>query len=639
MITIVKKDNPSTLYSGKRLVLLLVFCLFSPLFSTAAIRISTASGGEWNSTSTWVDGVIPLSGDDVVIATLGSASVTINGLFTCSNLTIKSNGRLVIIGTGTLNISGNVNMLKPKAGSISEFIVADGTLNVGGIFNMGAKKGNRLTKLKITSGTVNLTNLTTAGVSSEIIFDGDGVLNLSGRLTGKDHKLEAGLGTINFTGSLPQSVWAKTYHNLGISGSGNKTLTGNTRVTGLANIEGELNLNVHDLILKGAGTPLIVTGTLNPDYGNVVYAGESDQVVASIPYFGLTFRRSGAKKFSPGTKAIVGQNLNIDSPTLLEEDASISIGGNMTGAGLLEMEKGLLTIEGSNLRTGAFIPGSGTVKYGGEGEQTIRPVEYYNLVIAESGEKILPEGEQIFINNDVEVSGSLVIPGATELDINGNLTGTGDVILEEGVITISGDWMNEGELKSGTGTVRYNGNNNQIIAGKEYYNLETVEGGIKTLGDDVVIKNVLTVGENTELNLDRHVLTLAGSGKPMLNNGSLTPASSTVRYTNPDETEIAAVNYHNLDAEGGPRKLPEAGVVGVSGTFRPGTGDYKVINSTVSFNGVNQTIPPFTFYNVILTGGGTKFVDTVINVKKLSLKNGTKLDVNSNFGAKIVVIQ
>jgi hypothetical protein len=199
--------------------------------------------------------------------------------------------------------------------------------------------------------------------------------------------------------------------------------------------------------------------------------------------------------------------------------------------------------------------------------------------------------------------------------------------------------MNEANLESGTSTVIYDGTNDQIVAGNDYYNLETSEGGIKSLKDDAVIRNVLTVGAGTELHLGNNELILSGSGIPLVNNGTFSPASSTVNYTNAGKTEIAAENYHNLDAAGGPRKLSESGVIGVSGTFRPGAGDYTVINSTVSFNGVNQSIPQFTFYNVILTGGGNKLIDSLINVKKLTVKNGSNLIVNPNNGAKIVVIE
>jgi len=624
--------------SVNKLILGLLCFLYLPVLSIAATRTSTASGGNWNSTSTWLGGLIPLAGDDVVIATKGSAAVMVDGLITCLNLTINSEGRLIISGTNTLNVNGNVTMPRPGSGYLNELNVNAGTLNVMGLFSMAASKGTRNSYLIITSGTLNLSGFAARGSASSIIFKGDGILNLSGDLTASQPTLESGQGTVNFTGKSQQTLWAETYHNLGIIGLGTKTLAGDIKVNGIANIQGVLNLDKHNLNLTAEGNPLQVAGNLVPATGTVVYEGEYEQSIAAIPYYSLSFTGAGKKKILAGTTVSVEEDWNVDSPTLLEADANISVSRDMTGAGTLEMESGLLTIGGRNLRTGLFIPGSGTVHYSREDTQTVRAVEYYNLVLSESGEKTIAEGEELIINNDLDVSSPLMVPGNASLDIRGNLLGSGDITLEEGIISLGGDWLNDGNVTSGNSTIIYDGAGNQNIAGNEYYNLETSEGGIKSLDADIEVKNLLSIGADTELNLGSHELTLAGFGIPLINNGEFSAASSTVNYTNTKETEIVAVNYHNLDASGGPRKLSETGVIGISGTFRPGAGDYKIINSTVSFNGVNQTIPPFTFYNVVLTGGGTKLVDTVINVKKLTLKNGSKLNVNPNNGAKIVVI-
>jgi hypothetical protein len=639
MMYIPKKINALSILFKSKPILFLVFtfCLIDA--GIAATRISTSSGGNWNSKSTWIEGIVPLAGDDVIIATTGTGFVRIEGLIACANLTIKSNARLKIMGTNTLNISGNVTMLKPGSGHNSELDVNQGTLNVMGLFNMLASKGTGNADLSISSGTANLTDLNTRGIASRIIFKGNGVLNLSGNLSGSNPSLEPGVGSINLTGSTSVKIWALSYHNLGIAGKGTKTLAENTTVNGTANIEGELNLSKYELILRGPGSPLLISGTLSTVHGLVVYAGDEEQTIAPISYSHLVLKGSGTKILSKGTSVSVSQDLIVDSPTLLESDSKIEIARDMKGAGTLEMESGLLTIGGSNLRTGEFIPGSGTVQYSRDGDQTIRPVDYYNLILAESGEKTIADADQIIINNDLDVNTPLTIPGQLSVNVKGNLTGKGAITLEDATFSLEGTWLNEGVFVPGTSTVIYDGVGDQIIAGNEYYNLETAEGGIKSLAEDIIVKNILTIGEDTELFLDDYELKLEGSGKPLVNNGKFSPASSTVKYTNASETEISAVNYHNLDADGGPRKLSESGIIGISGTFRPGNGKYTTINSTVSFNGVNQTIPQFTFYNVMLTGGGIKRIDSVINVKKLTLKNGSKLDVNSNNGAKIVVVE
>ncbi len=63
---------------------------------------STAGGGNWNATGTWVGGVIPGTGDNVTIA----GNVTITAAATCTNLTINSGATLRFNNAG-LTVSGN----------------------------------------------------------------------------------------------------------------------------------------------------------------------------------------------------------------------------------------------------------------------------------------------------------------------------------------------------------------------------------------------------------------------------------------------------------------------------------------------------------------------------------------------------
>lgn len=95
-------------------------------------------------------------------------------------------------------------------------------------------------------------------------------------------------------------------------------MAGNTTVTGIANIDGEMNLSNHKMILTGADNPLVVVGSLVNAEGTVVYLGKNEQTIASIPYFQLSFIGTGTKKFLEGTLGFVGQDWIVDSPTLLQ---------------------------------------------------------------------------------------------------------------------------------------------------------------------------------------------------------------------------------------------------------------------------------------------------------------------------------
>ncbi len=615
---------------------IVIFC-FLQTIGFAATRTSTATGGNWNSTSTWSTGVIPLAGDQVVIATTGTNAVTVDGMRTCIKLTINSRGRLIISGTNTLTVNGAISMPRPGNGYTSELNVNGGTLNATGLFTIGGTSGTRYATLNITTGTANLAGLTTSGVASRIIFAGTGILNMSGVLTGVSHTLTVSQGTVNFTSPAAQNIWTKTYYNLGVSGAGAKNLSASTTVNNRVQVDGTLNLSSYTLTLPGAGTPLIVNGTLNPGSGTVAFTGTTGQTVAGTTYYNLVFSNAGTKTIPTASSASVSNDFNVGSSALFAGTSTVTVGRDITGAGTITMGSGTLTIGRNNTRTGVFVPGSGTVHYAGTAAQTVRAVEYFNLKLSLAGNKSVAADQAIVINNDLDVNSQFALPGAASADIAGSVIGTGNIILQGGVISLEGDWMNEGNLESGSSTIIFDGIGDQIVAGNDYYNLETGEGGTKTLSDVAVVRNILTVGANSELDLDSHDLTLSGAGIPLVNNGIFSSSASTVNYTNAGATEIAAVNYHNLNAAGGPRKLAEAGSIGISGTFTPGAGVYEVINSTVSFNGVNQTLPPFTFYDVVLTGAGVKLIDSEVNVKTLAIENGAILNLQSDDGGVLTV--
>jgi hypothetical protein len=70
---------------------------------TAGLIVSTATGGDWNATTTWVGGVVPSAGDDVEI--VSGATVNINNNVSCDNILI--NGTLNLSASDTLQVNSN----------------------------------------------------------------------------------------------------------------------------------------------------------------------------------------------------------------------------------------------------------------------------------------------------------------------------------------------------------------------------------------------------------------------------------------------------------------------------------------------------------------------------------------------------
>jgi len=74
----------SRLTAGRRFLPALL--LLAAAHAWGAAIVSTATGGGWNATGTWVGGVVPGSGDDVTIA--DGATVAINTTTSINSLTV-----------------------------------------------------------------------------------------------------------------------------------------------------------------------------------------------------------------------------------------------------------------------------------------------------------------------------------------------------------------------------------------------------------------------------------------------------------------------------------------------------------------------------------------------------------------------
>lgn len=89
----------------KRISLLLCALCLSPKLAGAALISSTVAGGFWAVGSTWVGGIIPGLGDDVIIA----GQVHVTGTQSCASLLVLPAGQLNSANSpGTLRVSGAI---------------------------------------------------------------------------------------------------------------------------------------------------------------------------------------------------------------------------------------------------------------------------------------------------------------------------------------------------------------------------------------------------------------------------------------------------------------------------------------------------------------------------------------------------
>jgi hypothetical protein len=375
------------LYSGYSLfggIIFVLFVLNSP--ALGADRHAVASTA-WNLTTTWLEGIVPVAGDNVYIGYGGDSDnrqVTIPSGYTaeCSNLylgnAVVNNQATVTLtlssSTSELHVSGNAILYGPAGSGNRLIAVDDGKMTIGGNLELGTNQegssASRYCKITILSGTVTVSgNLTFNNIpesdplQTQIVFSGAGVFNLAGTFT-INHSLGTltpSTGTFNFNGSsspqtVPVGVSNVIYNNLHLNntsaGGANLSaaitsayVTGNIRVqSGTLNNGGfAIGMNAsttfevaNSSTFTMTGTSGMVTGTsITKTFGisSTLNYGGTSQTVSAESYGNLKLSGSGTKTM-PGSDLFLGGNFTMDGT------ASATAGGNFKIAGDLVINPG-----------------------------------------------------------------------------------------------------------------------------------------------------------------------------------------------------------------------------------------------------------------------------------------------------------
>src|SRR5712692_2484198 len=94
----------------------------------SAATITSAQTGNWSATTTWVGGVVPVAGDNAVIAAGHTVTLTANSNIT--GLTVNATG-VMATSTFTLGVSGNLVVNGTLSGTGATTLSGAGT-NIDG---------------------------------------------------------------------------------------------------------------------------------------------------------------------------------------------------------------------------------------------------------------------------------------------------------------------------------------------------------------------------------------------------------------------------------------------------------------------------------------------------------------------------
>jgi uncharacterized repeat protein (TIGR01451 family) len=307
----------------------------------------TAGGGgvSWNVPANWSTGFVPGSGDDVIMANVGGANVTVDVTTTVNSLIVQ-NGKHVQVGVGevlTLNSASTVDSGGLLAFNTSD-ITVNGTLTVNGILDVfGGTLGGSGTLIINSGGSMTvlitantpvvsiptsnagmISYMDTASPGPNFIFSGATLTNTGIIDIRTDHNIDPGLASpiLNNGGVIKKSL-----------GSGSAAI----------------NFIVNNAF---GSTMQAQSGTLALNNGGAISGAYSVSSGRTLSLSGGTFTMSGSPTFSGlGTLSLgSGATLVLNAGTFTMSSGTFAISGNPTVSGA-----GTLAIAGTTLSAGAGV--------------------------------------------------------------------------------------------------------------------------------------------------------------------------------------------------------------------------------------------------------------------------------------------
>lgn len=630
----------------------ILLCIGNSAYS--AIITSTQTGN-WNATSTWVGGVVPVATDNVVISAghvvdisnnTTCTDLTINGTinFTTNSRTLTVSGNLTMSGTSSingtnatriLNVTGSYTVSSGATSDIAGVTIAiGGTTNIDGTLNFSS-----------TTGTKTFSNDISIGGSGSITFSAAETIDLSG--AGTDMTLNPGCsidggatGVINIGGGLiVASGGTSNLNRMTVNVSGASTINGVLSFNNTAGAKtfngdvtvsstGAINFQVAETFtLSGASTDLILdpgcmidgtaTGTITVGGNLIVNSGGTVTLdVVTLTVAGSTDINGTLDITSTTGNKTFNGDVVIDGTFQNNINEAITFGGNVTN-------------------NGTFTAGTGTYTFSGAGKS----------LSGTTGSMIFSAGTVNGIySNDL-----------TSLTFNGNLTGTGELIQSAGAnLRLGGTSTITTLTATASGnTISFISAANQTLKGTTYENLEIDKSGFTgTLGAATTINGDLTVLAGT-LADGGYQITGNPSGSLTLSSGavlslgvaatattfptnfiagniSLDPNSTVIYNSNQAQTISDLVSYGNLtlNATAAVTKSLSGGIT-VSGTLTIGA------NNTLNDGGFTITCNGNIVHSGISTGGGILLLSGGSVVHAISGGAATfgKLELSDNFGA------
>ncbi len=316
-------------------MLISIALLLLNTYSFAQATFDGSTSSNWNTATNWSTNIVPGSNDDVIIP--NGLSVVINTNAVCKSLTFGTGNTNTTISfsssSQSLYIENNLTFETVTSGSGTRthlINISTASINCGSIV-MANNSSGEVSRISVSTGSLIVRgDISMNGSTNEnyIDYSNSGIFKISGSFT-QNGTFTPSTSTVEYNGTATQNVRSATYNNFIISGSGIKTLTGNT------NINGTLTLTAGSLAING--NTLTINGAVSTTSGNIRGSSTSKLTIAGAAAaaslsFDQTDQASRSLSNLTNTRAngitIANALEIIDSINV--SNGTISSGGNIT---------------------------------------------------------------------------------------------------------------------------------------------------------------------------------------------------------------------------------------------------------------------------------------------------------------------
>ena len=381
--------------------------------------------------------------------------------------------------------------------------------------------------------------------------------------------------TVEYYGTSQTVSNTPIYGNLLLTGSGTKSTPSGTTTTTVA---GSLTVNsgVSYEEAPGATSTLTLNGITNSIAGTLGSVANPFSTINIGNGAGDLFTITSTGTMNAGTVAIGNAAITVTN------NGTVTISGNLTGGGAsatwVNAANSTLNVGGTLLATGVLTATASpnTVNYYSvTGITSVKGTTYDNLIYNKPGDTELTS-TNITVNSDLTVSAGTLQFGAFTTVVTGSTYISGSL-----------------SITSATGT-------------KTFGDIVVNPGGTFTNTTEAVTVNGNLHNDGT-FTPGTGVYTLAGASKTIdgANNFAIPSVTVTGTYTNNDTLTVATA----LSGTGGLTNGTNA-LLNVGGTSAITTLTATANGNSVNFTGAAQTVHTGDYYNLTLSGSGTKTLQT-----------------------------